>query len=338
MNIELNDMSFTSPAFMGTTEKKSHQLWKKVDTLFTKFRDVLWSYIRNSYQIARRGMKIIAIKIPKFQPKMLKAIAALGLAHAVNAVLILSQYPSDIKKFLQNLSIHDIEGLVLSGFSLLTTPLSALDSAITFFESASTLKLFPVVTAFSVIALPIAITLLGYASIRGIYDLINKGIQKHQIPKEVKTMRDLRKLREDLEKKLRVTLEEQNKIEEKYSGNSEKIQRKIEILRTKKINKVKRHTDEKILKIMTQLLDQLEKGSNLTKTNQKLSDIHLLMNRKITVGVIGTASNIAMLTTLAIAIVFPISALAIPTIALIKHTINISQQLYMENFYTKGII
>jgi len=200
--VELNTMGSQPSDSFVHSEKKEHLTWKKVDQYFATFRDVLWNYIKNSYQIARRGMKIVAVKIPRFEPKMLKAIAALGLAHAINTALILSKYPSTVKSFLQNLSIQDIEGVVLSGISLIMNPLDAVDSGITFLTSATTLGLFPVVAVFSIIALPIALALLGYGSLRGVYDLIRLGVHKHQSPKQVKTMEEVQKIKLSLEKKL----------------------------------------------------------------------------------------------------------------------------------------
>ncbi len=336
--VELNTMGSQPSDSFVHSEKKGHLTWKKVDQYFATFRDVLWSYIKNSYQIARRGMKIVAVKIPRFEPKMLKAIAALGLAHAINTALILSKYPSTVKSFLQNLSIQDIEGVVLSGISLIMNPLDAVDSGITFLTSATTLGLFPVVTVFSIIALPIALALLGYGSLRGVYDLVRLGIHKHQSPKQVKTMEEIQKLKLSLEKKLRVTALEQSKIESKYRGDAEKIDRKIEVLKARKINILTRQTDKKVVNVMTNLLSQLEnEPDNLTEINGTLSDLHSLMNRKITVGVIGTCANIAMFTTLAAAAAFPISSLAVPVVALVRHAIVMGKSIYMNHFYTAGL-
>lgn len=337
-SIELRPLNGSESFRSENIQKSETKTWHKVNNLFFKFRDELWSFIKNSYQVFRRGFKIIAVKIPRFEPKMLKAIAALGLAHAINAALIISKYPSNVKDFLQNLSMKDIEGVVLSGVSLLMNPLDALDSTITFASSASTLGLVPVVAIFSVIALPIAITLLGYASIRGVYDLIRLGIHKHQLPKEVKTKADILKLKIQLEEQLTVTTVEREKIERKYVGDADKIQRKIEVLKSRKISILKRHTDAKIVNVMTNLLDQIKSNPKaIGVVNKTLSDTHTLMNRKIVVGVTGTAANIAMLASIIASVVLPISALVVPIVALVRHSISIAKLIYMEEFYTSGL-
>lgn len=313
---------------------------QKVDKLFSRVINVdfIINVIKKGAQLARRTLKVAVVKISKFQPKMLKAIAYLGLLQLINIAEFLQKYPSNIKNFLKNLSMHDIEGMVFSGLSLIINPLDALDSVITFCESASALTAFPVITAFSVIALPIAITLLGFATVKGIYDLICTGIAKSQLPAEVKTMDDILKLKADLEKKLSITESEKKKIEQKYAGNLEKIAKKIEILKTNKINAVVRHTDQKIMHVMSNLLDQLEKDtSNFKKTNEALSDIHTLMTRKITVNTVGTLANAAMLVGVAASTALTLGAFTIPVIALVRTAIHAGKELYMNEFYTKGL-
>lgn len=330
-----------------TPIKINNEVWNKTNKVFLKFRDELWSYIKNSYQVVRRVCKIVAVKIPRFDPKMLKVISALGLAHAINAILILSKYPSDIMGFLENLTLKDIEGIILSGVSLLINPLDALDSTITFASSAASLSIVPVVSIFSLIALPIAITLVGYGTLKGIYDLIRLGIHKHQLTKKIEinenTEKNIEKLREKLEKQLTITEAEETKIRAKYSGDDEKIDRKIDAIKTRKINTLKRHTDEKIVNLMTNLLNEVKKDPTKVGVvdkdlvNDMLSDTHTLMNRKIVVGVTGTALNAAMLASLIATAICPISALVIPIVALVRHTVAISKQVYMKKFYTEGL-
>lgn len=326
-NIELQ--TFGSPTnHTPILDKSERKTWHKVNHVFETVRDELWSYIKNVYQLFRRGFKIVAVKIPKFEPKMLKAIAALGLLHAINVAFILSKYPANIKDFLSNLSMKDIEGVVLSGISLLMNPLDALDSTITFATSASTLGLMPVIAVFSIIALPIAITLLGYATLKGTYDLIRLGIHKHQLPKEVKTQADLQKLKLQLEKKVSVTAAEREKIERKYAGDGKKILHKIEVLKSRKINILKRQTDAKIVNQMTNLLERIKQDpTGIGIVNGTLSDTHTLMNRKIVVGVTGTAANIAMLVAVVVSAIFAISPLVIPIVAAVRHAISIARDI-----------
>ena len=336
--VELKTFPLTPTIRVECSKYSKDETLNKVYGIFQKFRDEIWSYLKNIYQIARRGFKIVAVKIPKFEPKMLKAIAALGLAHAINVALIISKYPSNINDFLSNLTMNDIEGVVLSGISLLMNPLDAIDSAITFATSAATLELIPVITIFSMIALPIAITLLSYGCLKGVYDLVRLGIHKHQTPHQVATMSEMHKLKAQLEKKIRVTTEERSEIETKYAGDSKKINHKIEVLKSRKINILKRHTDQIIVNIMTNLLEHLESNPKaLGKTNEALSDIHTLMNRKITTRVVSTVTTMAMLTSIVASVQFPVSALLIPIVALIKHTISIAQSIYIENLYTAGL-
>jgi hypothetical protein len=313
------------------------QTTTKVKIFLIAFRDQTWGYVKNTGQIVKGGLTITARVIPKFDPAIAKALSGLGLALSLNALAVISQYPGVIDGFLENLRINDLEGVILSGLSLIVSPFEALDSVMTFTSSLNGFEIIPAITIFSLIALPMAISMLSYAVIRETYGLVRLGIHMAQTPRSI-TEEQIESLKISLEKKLRVTAEERAKIEHKYLGNNALIEHKIELLKTRKINILTRHTDQKIVAIMTHLLEHLDKSTpELLTTNHALSDMHTLMRRKITIGSLNALTNLIFCVSLIAGAVLPISVFIIPSIALARSAFFMGKQAYLTNFYCEGL-
>src|SRR5690606_18919288 len=163
-----------------------------------------------------------------------------------------SQYPDAVKGLLKNVELRDIEGAILSGFSLVISPLDMLDSTMTFAGSLAGIGAVPVITVFSLISLPVALTLLGYGTFRGIYDSVKLGQNLGRLPSKV-SKDALDALRTHLEKLLTVTAAERGKIQARCAGNAGKAERKIAWLQARKLNRLTRQTDHKVVAKMTAL-------------------------------------------------------------------------------------
>lgn len=301
------------------------------------FRDRVWNFIKQPIGMTQKGFKITAIKIPKFDPKILRVITGLGVIAIITALLTASQIPALCKNIAYNIKIGDIEGAIMGGMSLIVAPLDILDSTISFTSALVDLGAISAVSIFAVIALPIGLGLLGFASIKGLYDIVHLTYQMYQTPDQV-TDEDVAELLKNLNNKLEVTDNEREKLETKYG--SEKLENKVELLKARKLNILTRHTDKKIVQIMKDLQKHLnEKAENdyLAKTNKALSDIRSLSRRKIGIELAGTLANIALTVTLACTLVFPVAAISIPIVGLIRHAVKLGTHTYKQTLFDKGL-
>ena len=281
------------------------------------FRGTIWKYIKEPIGITRKSLKIVAIYVPKWYPKIVRAIAGLGTTLVINAILTASKIPDTITGFIKNVNLHDVEGSIFGMISILSTSLDTLSSTINFTSSLVKLGVIPVITMFSIIALPLSICLLSYVSLKGVYDIVRLSMHMANTPGKVNEDQ-IEKLRNSLNRKLSVTQDNR--------------------LQKKKNNILKRQTDGKIFKIMSNLLKHLnEENVDLETTNNHLSDIRTLMIRKITIYTQGTLTNVALGVTLISTYFFPIHALTLPIVGIIRGSVMLGKHAYNKEFYSKGL-
>lgn len=313
----------SSPLNMGETTIKTMKY----------FRGTLWKYIKEPIGMTRKGLKIVAIYIPKWDPKIIRAIAGLGTILVINAILTASKIPDTCIGFMKNVNLHDVEGSIFGMTSIFITSLDTISSTINFTSSLVKLGVIPVITMFSIIALPLSITLLSYVSLKGIYDIVRLSIHMANTPSKVNEDQ-IEKLRNSLNKKLTIPQSEIEKIKIKFQHDVSKRDKRIKRLQDRKINIIKRQTDKRIYKIMSNLLKHLnEENADLDTTNNHLSDIRTLMIRKITVDTQGTLTNVALSVTLISTYFFPIHALTIPIVGLIRGGVMLGKHAYNKGFF-----
>ena len=339
MNVAFNTFQpYVNQSIRDTrSSNRKQSIESIVSKLFHDFRDNVWGFTNYSVQVVRRSIQISARVIPRFEDKMLRVFSSLGLISGISALLTLSKYPESVNSFSKNLSLQDIEGAVLSGCSLIINPLDMLDSAITFSNSLAAIGVVPVVTVFSTLGLPIALTLLGYATTKGLYDSIQLSCHLNQLPSKASS-ESIPKLLNILENKLTVTNSERKAIEKRYVKDPERAKRRIEILQDKKINKLTRQTDQKVVAKMSEMLDEIRNGpGNLNALNSTLFQTRTLMKRKLVVLCIGNLSSFSLWATLASTYVFQVSAVALPALVLSRNAFLLGKLVYMQEFYHKGI-
>ncbi len=315
------DNNFTNPAFhsfLKDSRRDLSRIHNHTIQAFQYYRDQIWIYVNPALQITRRGVQITAHYIPKFSPKMLKVFSAMGLSAMVSALFTLSRYPGNVKTLIHHVNLNDLEGIITSCISLIINPLDLMDSIITFSNALAKLGALPVISVFSLISLPVVLVLLGYSSIRGIYDSVQLGMILHQLPDSI-DQESLPKLRRQLE-----LLIEGKKGSNPTSHLS---------ARTRQLNILTRRTDKKIVAQMKKLLCDLQsKKSNTGEINQDLMEIRSLIKRKLTVLTINTLAAICLGSLLSATYLCSIPTVVIASAILTKHALSLCKNIY-NNFY-----
>lgn len=311
--------------------------YKKERLTFEIFRDTIWKKISHRIGITIKCANIILEQ----NLKVLRVIKALGLAVIINAILTLSRLPEQIEEFVKNISLKDIEGIFLKGLDLISNPADALDSITSFVNTLSAIEAIPVIGFFSIIALPLGITLLSYKILKVSYQLVHLGMIKHQTIKKVSTADDIGKLKAYLEKKLTVTAAEKKEIQNKHG--IEDLEKRIELLKSRKINQLTRRTDKKIVNLMQNLLNHINNNENdLETANHALSDMHTLLNRKITYQGIGLGADLGYLAVSICSIAFPVLVPAVSVVAVARQMISLKlhdlQKGTLSGITSEGVI
>ncbi len=327
--------SISLPSYVKKNIQKAGETTVKVAEYF---RDKMWNFIKQPIKMTQKGFKIAAVKIPNFDPKVLRVISGLGVIAILNALLTASKIPAICKNVAYNIKIGDVEGAIVGGINLVVAPLDVLDSTISFTSALVSLGAISTVTVFSVIALPLGLGLLSFASIKGFYDIVHLTYQMYQSPGKIsdKGFADLLK---KLDNKLEVTDREKAKLNNKYSSDQTRLDKEVKVLKARKINILTRRTDKKIVKIMQDLRTHLksDQDNDLNKTNEALADIRTLSRRKIGIVTSGTLANLALAVTLACTLVFPIAAITVPIVGMIRHAVKLGVHAYKQTAFDKGL-
>jgi hypothetical protein len=349
LNNELKDVVSkfaTNTPVPPPPSKQKESLWDELQRTSLKVADVaetiVWPYIREGISIAKRTMKVITLACTELQAKLTPVIAKMGILSAISVFLTLKSFPSHVKSLIEYIKNKDEEGIAFAVLTLITDPIELLDSMMTFLDGLSAFDLVPTIAFFSLIGMPLAIGLLGYSIVKGLYNVIRCGIDLNALPKSLKE-EDLEKFKTYLEEKIEVTAKEKDKIVAKHKDhegnlNLKKIDREIKILKDRKKNILTRHTDVKVYNIMKNLLAHLNsEEADINTANKALGDAKKIMTRKIVVNSIGIGANVAIVTTLVSSLIFPISVYAIPAVAVGRAALAIGRHHYDHVWLKKGL-
>ena len=340
------DVKYEVNKALDKIQKVSKKVQKVSSEIFNYFETVLWKYIKGTRDITKNSLKVLTLACTGLKGKLNPIIAQLGMFSLISCLLSLKAIPSHIESLIEHVKLRDGEGVALSLLSLITAPLITLESIISTIGSLVALEIIPTIAVFSLIGLPIAITLVGYSALRGLYNVIRCGINFHKLPKSLQEG-NIEDFKAYIEKKIDVTVEENQKLEMKYGAKKAElgeeevekcIQREVKIIKDRKRNILTRHTDKKIYNIMRNLQTHLdEHPEDLDTANKALRDMKKLMVRKITLGSIGVASDVALLVTLACSAAFPISAFAAPVVGGVRAGVSLGRHFYQQNCFDKGL-
>lgn len=326
----------------------NRKIWDTAMKIFSFFKEKIWSGINQTGLIAKRTLQAIVEVCPDLKLRLGKVIATLGLLSGISFLLALQSLPSTFLGLSKNINLLDKEGIVLSSLSLIVNSSDAFDSFITFMSSLAGLELIPMIGFFSLIALPLAIGLLSYASVKGAYNVIRCSIHLYSLPKE-RTLDNLDSLKEYIKKRIDITDKEETKIRTKYQSRvgmtdqakKEAIKRKITVLKDRKRNILARQTDIKVVNIMKNLQKHLATEGNdndVDTANAALRDMRRLMGRKITVGSISTLTNMTFCISLIFTAIFPVLApVTMPSIGAGRATVMLGSHFYNLFFMDKGL-
>lgn len=339
-DISLNPLEMTIPRTVVEEKKESfrnhpiiEKIEKGVEVTFTWIKTE-WSVINESRKQIGRIYKITVTYVPEIASKLNKVIASLGILAGIDILFTLINYPAKWADFLKNIGLQDIEGTILSGLaSFIITPADALSSLSTFISSLADLGAFPTITFFGLIAQPLALIMLSYSVLRGIYDIIWLAINWIKMPSEIVSNAGLEELRSYLSDQLDIKEEKIEEIEKKYSALKQtEREEMVKQVSVKKIHILSRHTDKKIVTIMTNLQNHLKSNATDQETaNKALSDLRTLYGRKIAVNCFNVATSIALETSIVVGMVFQISPIVIPILGLVKGG-TLTAKTYYERY------
>src|SRR5690606_11177550 len=111
-----------------------------------------------------------------------------------------------------------------------------------------------------------------------------------------------------------------------------------EVLKDKKINKLSRRTDAKIVNIWKNLQKHLDQENpDLTVANAALRDIKTLNVRKLAVTAFASAINLTLCGCLITSFAVGLSPFVIPSVSVARALIMIGKQYYTQVWFDKGL-
>ncbi len=331
-----------------TREKES--FWQKAQaTAFAALEfieEIFWRYAEEANTLAQHVLTIITEACGELHSKLSPVISKLGILALVSCLFSLKSIPSSFESLIEHIKTKDSEGTFFSLLNLATTPLEILDCIGATVEALAAFGAIPEILFFSMIAMPLTLTLVGIAAFKGLYDIICCSIQLNELPK-ILSESSLDDFRGYLKAKIGVTGEERACLEAEFANLKteasdkafkEKIKYEIKILKCRKWNVLERRTDVKVCNLMKQLKKHLKKNpTDLTTANLALEDMKTLMGRKITWDSLELAMNTAYFATLACSIIFPISAFAVPAVAGSRAVFGLGKHHYMHTWLEHGL-
>ncbi|NGX41833.1 MAG: hypothetical protein K940chlam7_00107 [Chlamydiae bacterium] len=339
-----------SPVQSSPVQDHFDSPWEKVKKVAQKIFDIMtetvWPYINNVGNIIGKSLKIVVLKCPELERKLGHIIVKIGLLAGVSCLLMVKTVHSNILSLIKNSQIHDTEGIVHNAISLAVNPFETLDALITFTGYLSELNVIPVISFFSLIGLPLAVGINGYMAIKEGYNTVRCGMNLHELPKSVDS-KNVEIVKGFLRKKIDVTDDEKANIEKVFKDKNptiegeerqEGIDREVTLLKDRKINILSRHTDKKIVTIMQNLKRHLDSETvDFEIANKGLRDMSRLTVRKIVFGSLNSLVNLAFSVALAVSCIFPISAIVIPIVAIVKTLVALARHHHNHVWMDKGL-
>lgn len=334
----------------GSSPAATRSAWEKIQktalAIFEFIEEIFWEYVDDVNTFTQAVLTVVKEIHKELSDKLSSIISKLGILSIISCLFSLKSIPESFQSLIDQIKAKDVEGTFFSLLDLAGAPLEILDSIGAFTEALTAFGAIPDIIFFSLIAIPLAITLTGISAFRGLYDLITCSINLTELPKSL-SQDSLQDFKAYLKSKIGVTVEEKRKIEERYTflkaQNKEaeyksKIQHEVTILKSQKRNALARRTDQKVSEIMQNLKKHLKKPqADLELANFGLADMRTLMGRKIAWISIGFAMDTACITTLACSMIFPVSAYAAPAVSGIKAAIFLCRHHYMHTWLYKDL-
>jgi len=334
-------------------------------------------YCKLTVKILKSILKVVVLAYSELEEKVSKAIAFIGLISIIKPVVYSYALYENTKDLDKSIKLKDDWGIAFASFEMLAKPCEIVNGLLSFGKSLNKIMGITWITMFSAVTAPLALGLIIYDTIKSLYKMIMISIEFHQMPKTA-VNENYTDFRIYLEKKIGVTPQERQKIEDaiqkKYeivlhtekksddpivilpsltvnssreSGVIESLEKKakkefnkrIEVIKDRKISRLKRNTDKKIVEYLLNTKDYLEEFPGKQHTAEKaLEDIRKLVTRKLTLNVGESVFCVAEAIMYIVSMIFPTISTVIPvSFSLTKTAFSISKTLYQDLAMKRGL-
>jgi hypothetical protein len=295
-------------------------IMKIVEFINKEIKKNVWEpFVKNATKLGREILRVSLIlgkPVAELAGKVKEAIAALGLVNLITAAFIVFGIPFVVKEAVDKSKIGDTEGVVrasVGGVMDVTDAISNLSTALNSMSALGAVIAAPALAFFSVVGLPLAIAGLGYAAIKGTYDVVQNSISLHEMYKELKNLQQAQnvdQLKDYIDRKLGVTQDENNALH----------------FEAKQVSICERRSDKKVVKLMKELRAHLEENNDVATAQLALEHMKGLMWRKIGINTSGVIMNAALCAVLIATLVYPaISPIVVPVVGGAKALVGLGR-------------
>lgn len=352
--------------------------WKKVlqvaKETFANIAKEFYKYFKLTTKVLKNILKAITVVFTDTEEKVGKAIAYLGLGSILKAAFNLKSIYDDSIELDNCIKIQDAEGIAWSTMDLLVKPFDIASNLLSFGKSLDKIVGITWIALFSAVVFPLSLALLCYETVKSLYNTIMIGIELSEMP-NWDCPDHYAEFSAYLEKKVGVTREERSAIEQEIgeefllefedlkhprlprdayeaaSPNREfaanaldeikrvELNRRIEVLKDRKINRLGRHTDKKIAAYMLKAKEFIEANPGKDqKAAQALDDLKKMTVRKLILNSGETLFNIADLILTVVSMIFPLLTPILPiTLSLANTGFSVGKKFYQEYGMTSGL-
>ncbi len=343
---------------------------------FNKIEKEFKFYYKIVMKIVKSTHKLIGHAFSETEEKINKLINYLGLASILKAGFILKSFYDDSVELEKCVRIGDTEGIIWKSLDLAIKPFDLGNSILSFGKSLDKIIGISWITLFSFVVAPLSLALLCYETIKSVYNLIMISIELSQMPTSADRAHYL-DFRNYLEEKVGVTKAERKKIEAevqdeysiifaslKHKKNSrislspkifvrprekaletlereaeKELNKRVEVLKDRKINRLERHIDRKIVAYMKKAKEYVDEnpGKDIS-AEHILSDIRMLTIRKLIFNVGDTLFNIAEVIMSIVSMIIPYLTAVVPLgLSLASTGFSITKNFYQTYGMGNGL-
>ncbi len=351
--------------------------WKKVlqvaKETFANIAKEFYKYFKLTTKIIKNILKVITVLFTDTEEKVGKAIAYLGLGSILKAAFNLKSIYDESLELDNCIKIRDAEGIAWSTLDLLAKPFDIASNLLSFGKSLDKIVGITWISLFSAVVFPLSLALLCYQTVKSIYNTIMIGIEFSEMP-NWNCRNQYGEFRTYLEEKIGVTTEERLAIEKEIreeflldfedlkhlrlprgplervtparelaesldAVKRQELNRRIEVLKDRKINRLGRHTDKKIVAYMLKAKEFIDANPGKEQiAAQALDDLKKMTVRKLILNTGETLFNIADLVLTVVYMIFPLLTPILPiTLSLANTGFSVGKKFYQEYGLTAGL-
>lgn len=317
----------------GSTTNICSRVCNAAKKTFDFIENKLWDYTKNvagelkfSLLLAKDVLKA---KIPENIGSIFgKASCYLGMASAISLAYTVKNFPGTVEKAIKNYNLKDVEGSIFATIGIAMDILDATSSTASTNSALNRLGAMGKIGFLDSISSSLGIILLTYFGSKGFYDAGRQGWQLFKMPKEV-SEDSLEDVKRYLDRKTEV-------IHRAQRGDLS--ERDIQVIKGRKLNRLERRTDKKVVALMQNLRAHLvENPDDVATTNLALQDMRTLMKRKITVGCASSSANLGFAGAIFANTVYSADPNILFGAGIARHSIMLGKLAYNETLFTRGL-